>query len=166
MRSRVGRESEPAAFRCREPARGEGTALLVCSAQPWAAQNMLPTPLVAWRPGQRHPSADVGEQVVLPWLGVSEREGVRAEVPHAGGGGQAAWTPHHILLSATAPRPPADFSGAIKCCLKCVLSLIQKKTLEKQSSENTVGCLFSWTSIHCRTTVSRAILDAGPHSSS
>lgn len=105
MRSRVGRESEPVAFQRREPARGEGTALLVCSAQPWAAQNPLATPL-AWRPGQRHPGAHVGEHVVLPLFGVLEGEGARAEVSRAGGGGRAAWTPHHILLSATAPGHP------------------------------------------------------------
>lgn len=45
----------------------------------------------------------MGEQVVLLLFGVLEREGARAEVSRAGGGGRAAWTPHHILLSATAP---------------------------------------------------------------
>lgn len=41
-------------------------------------------------------------------------------------------SPHSALSHS--PGPPADFSGAIKSLLKCVLSLIQKKALEKQSS--------------------------------
>lgn len=76
-------------------------------------------------------------------------------------------SPHSALSHS--PRPPADFSGAIKCCLKRVLSLIRMKALGKQSSGNTVGCSCSWTSVHCKARVSRAILDldgrAGPHSS-
>lgn len=73
-------------------------------------------------------------------------------------------SPHSALSHS--PRPPADFSGSIKCCLNCVISLIQKEALEKQSSENTVGCSLSWTSIRCKARVSRPILDVGPHSSS
>lgn len=158
MRSRVGRE----------PARGEGTALLVCSAQPWAALDLLATPL-AWRPGQRHPSIHVGEQVVLLVRRVGKR---RSE----SGGFSRRWrrwgsldpSPHSALSHS--PWPPADFSGAVKCCLKCVLSLIQKRPLEKPSSGNTGGRSFSWTSIHCKARVRRAILNvdgsAGPPSSS
>jgi len=71
------------------------------------------------------------ERTVLPLLGVFEREGVRAEVSRAGGGGPGSLhrSPHSAL--SYSPRPPTDFGGAIERCLKCVLSLIRRTACGK-----------------------------------
>lgn len=161
LRSRVGRESEPASGA--RPWGGDSTAGVLCSALGCPKPAGHTTCMEARAEASQCSRGGAGSAAVV-W-----RVGRRRS---KSGGFSCRWrrsgsldTSPHSALSHS-PCPPADFSGAIKCCLKRVLSLIRKKALEKQSSEITVGCSFSWTSIHCRARVSRAILDVGPHSSS
>lgn len=52
---------------------------------------------------------------------------------------RAAFTARRILLSATAPGPPADFSGAVKRCLKCIFKPNLKEGAWRIKDNSAVG---------------------------
>lgn len=127
MRSRVGRESERAVLQHQEPAHGEGTALLCALLSPGLPKTRWPHHLHG---GQGR--GILGFRWGSRWCCRGSCVGRRRS---ESGGFSCRWrrlgsldpSPHSALSHS--PQPHTDFSGATKCCLKCVLSLIQMKAL-------------------------------------